>query len=34
MDFDLVQKKVMETLRFVPDFPKKGINFADITPLF
>jgi len=34
MDFALVEKKVKETVRCVPDFPKKGINFADITPIF
>ncbi|MBR2184275.1 MAG: adenine phosphoribosyltransferase [Prevotella sp.] len=27
-------KKLLETLRAIPDFPKPGINFQDITPLF
>ena len=27
-------KKFLETLRCIPDFPQKGINFRDVTTLF
>jgi adenine phosphoribosyltransferase len=27
-------KKLLENLRCIPDFPKKGINFRDVTTLF
>ncbi|MBO5612250.1 MAG: adenine phosphoribosyltransferase [Prevotella sp.] len=27
-------KKLMENLRCIPDFPQKGINFRDVTTLF
>ena len=27
-------KKLMENLRSIPDFPKKGVNFRDVTTLF
>src|SRR5574344_1798140 len=27
-------KVLMENLRCIPDFPKKGINFRDVTTLF
>lgn len=29
----LLQKKVLETIRDVPDYPKPGILFKDITPV-
>ena len=27
-------KKLLENLRCIPDFPQKGINFRDVTTLF
>ena len=27
-------KVLLENLRSIPDFPKKGINFRDVTTLF
>lgn len=30
----MLSSKIQSTVRNVPDFPKKGINFKDITPLF
>ena len=27
-------KTLLENLRCIPDFPKKGINFRDVTTLF
>lgn len=27
-------KKLLENLRCIPDFPKKGVNFRDVTTLF
>ena len=27
-------KKLLENLRCIPDFPKKGINFRDVTTLY
>ena len=27
-------KILMENLRCIPDFPKKGINFRDVTTLY
>lgn len=27
-------KVLMENLRYIPDFPKKGINFRDVTTLY
>lgn len=29
-----LENKVKSTIREIPDFPKEGINFKDITPLF
>ena len=26
--------KLLENLRAIPDFPKKGINFRDVTTLY
>jgi adenine phosphoribosyltransferase len=28
------EKKLLENLRCIPDFPKKGINFRDVTTLY
>ena len=30
----MIEKKILNTLRDVPDFPKPGIMFKDITPIF
>lgn len=27
-------KTLLENLRCIPDFPKKGVNFRDVTTLF
>ena len=27
-------KRLMEHLRCIPDFPRKGINFRDVTTLY
>lgn len=29
----MIDKKIHNAIREIPDFPKKGINFKDITPL-
>ena len=34
MTKDSLVQRVKESLRLVPDFPKKGIQFQDIMPLF
>lgn len=33
IDSDTLKNKVINTIREVPDFPKQGINFKDITPI-
>ena len=30
----MLKKKLLETINSYPDFPKKGINFKDILPIF
>lgn len=30
----MIEEKIKKTIRDVPDFPKKGIVFKDVTPLF
>ncbi len=34
MDLEEASKIVYNSLRFVEDFPRIGIKFADITPIF
>ena len=34
IDVNTLKDKVLKTIREVPDFPKAGINFKDITPIF
>ena len=29
----MISEKIDKVIREIPDFPKKGINFKDITPL-
>ncbi len=33
VDIDALKNRVINTIREVPDFPKVGINFKDITPV-
>lgn len=33
VDSDLLIKSLEQTIRVIPDFPKKGVKFKDITPL-
>ena len=30
----MIEEKIKKTVRDVPDFPKEGIMFKDITPIF
>lgn len=32
-DFITITNEIKKSIRSIPDFPKKGINFIDITPL-
>lgn len=34
VNLEEASKTVYNALRFVADFPRIGINFADITPIF
>ena len=31
---EMNNKKLLENLRCIPDFPQKGVNFRDVTTLF
>ncbi|NQY81015.1 MAG: adenine phosphoribosyltransferase [Candidatus Caenarcaniphilales bacterium] len=33
LDIETLKNRVIDTIREVPDFPKAGINFKDITPI-
>lgn len=34
MTFFMLEKRLAEVIRTIPDFPKPGIQFKDITPVF